>query len=100
MKTVYTTTLPAGVTREAVADDLKELVGDFATIEIRPAARSGQGGKLGQIDPALWEIVVQLLDTQAAAAAVDTIGAAIGGYLLGKTGRKPKGEPTNKPDKD
>ena len=100
MQTIYTTTIPADVARESLTKDLQELVGESASIQIRPVARSGQGGKLGQIDPGLWEIVVQLLDTQAAAALMDTITGAIGGYLFAKTGRKPKVEQKSEPDKD
>ena len=100
MQTTYQINLPDDVAPETVRADLMELIGDRATVEVRPAARSGQGGKLGQIDPTLFEIVIQLLDTQAAAAVIDTVLTGVGGYLLGKTGSKPQDGKTRGPDKD
>lgn len=90
MPTIYQFNLPDDVEVEDVHADLNDLIGDRAKVEVRPAARSGQGGRLGQIDPTLFEVVVQLLDTQAAAAAVDAVLTGVAGYLLGKTGSKPR----------
>lgn len=100
MRAVYGTKLPAGVTIEAVVKDLTDLSGGLAKIEVRSLSRSGQGGKLGAIDPSSFEIIVQLLDTEAAAAAVQAIFAGVSGYLLGKTGKKPSVEKSTTPDKD
>lgn len=89
MQTIYKTNLPAGVTADQVTADLTQFIGEHATVAVRPLSRSGQGGKLGQIDPTLFEVIIHLLDTEAAAAAVQTILSGVGGYLLGKTGKKP-----------
>ena len=96
MEKIFEIKLPAEVSPEDVAKDLSNLIGEHAKVRLRPAGRSGQGGKLGQIDPTLFEIVVQLLDTQAAAAVV----TGVMGYVLGKTGRKPAGEPRQKSEED
>lgn len=89
MSTCFRTELPDGVTPDEIMRDLQDLADGIASIDIRPAARSGARGKLGQIDPALWEIVVHFLDTKAAAAAVQSLIGGVTGYLLAKTGKKP-----------
>lgn len=99
MSTVFKTNLPAGVDRDAVLRDLNEIAQGVAQVEARQSGRSGQGGKLGQFDPSAWEFVVQLLDTQAAAAAVQTVLGGISGYLFAKTGKKPTSEERKPPAK-
>jgi hypothetical protein len=100
MEKIFEIKLPADVSPDDVAKDLSNLIGEHAKVRLRPAGRSGQGGKLGQIDPTLFEIVVQLLDTQAVAAVVDSVVTGVMGYVLGKTGRKPAGEPRQKSEED
>lgn len=97
MSTILEIKLPDGVSSESIKADLEELLHGTAAIEVQPAAKSGRKGQLGQIDPAHWEVIIQLLDTKAAAAAVQSVPVAIA-YLLGKTGAKPK--VTEKPGAD
>lgn len=101
MPTILETHLPDGITPESIRADLEDLTAGAVSIDIQPSARSGSKGQLGQIDPTQWEIIIQLLDTKAAAAAVQTVTQSIPviiAYLLGRTGRKPK--VTEKPDTD
>lgn len=96
--TIFTTELPEDATSEDVVRELQNFLGDTASVEARPSARSGQGGKLGSIDPSTWDIIVHLLDTQAAAAAVHTLLGGVSGYLFAKTGKKPSSK--EEPDTD
>ena len=96
--TIFTTKLPDNLSPEDVVKDLQVLSGGTVTIDFLPSARSGQGGKLGSIDPATLDFIVQILDTQAAAAAVQTILGGVGGYLFAKTGKVPSVK--TRPDSD
>lgn len=98
MLTIFETKLPDDVDHEQMLKDLNQLIDGTATIEIKPSARSGRGGKLGQVDPGVFDIIVHLLDTQAAAAVVQSVMSGITGYLLAKTGSKPRVE--ERPDRD
>jgi hypothetical protein len=96
--TIFHTTLPDDADHDQIARDLEELAEGSASVEIQASAQSGRGGKLGQVDPNVVDIVVRLLDTQTAATLAQSAMSGIIGYLLAKSGSKPRIE--EKPDRD
>jgi hypothetical protein len=87
--TIFHTTLPDDADHDQIVRDLEELAAGVVLVEIQPASRSGRGGKLGQIDPNLVDIVVRLLDTETVATIAQSTISGFVGYLLAKSGKKP-----------
>ena len=86
---VFTATLPPELSKARLKSDLDELLAGQYNIRIREIQTEKTSGQLAQIDPITVEIILNLLDTKAAAAAVQTTLGAVMGYLFAKTGKKP-----------
>lgn len=85
----FTATLPPELSKARLTSDLDKLLAGQYKIVIKEISTEKETDRLGQIDPTTVEIVLTLLDTKAAAAAVQTTLGAVIGYIFAKTGKKP-----------
>ena len=89
MEKKITLELPSNLSRAQLNHDLGVLSDGILEFEIRETSEPSSQGKLGQIDGGIVDIVISILDTQAAAESVRVTLAAISGYLFAKTGKNP-----------
>lgn len=86
---IFTATLPPELSKARLTADLDELLEGQYDVSINELPREKTSGQFNQIDPATIEIILTLLDTKAAAAAVETTLGAVIGYVFARTGAKP-----------
>ena len=83
--------LPKDMSAAQFQHDIRGLVAHLpAKLTVEAPRQSANAERLGQIDGTVVEIIIRILDTEAAEEVVSASIAAISGYILGKTGKKTK----------